>query len=122
MDKIMLVEDDPTMLDLLTTLFNLEGYEIVLVDQEIGVIESMRSYEPDLIIMDGHLRMAGMKETSGLELLGMIRSDPDLQDKKVLMVSGMDLRIESKEAGADDFIVKPFMIDELISKIKKIME
>ncbi len=120
--KIMLVDDNRTMLDLLTSLLNLEGYQVVYVSQEIGFFESVRFHEPDLIVMDVHLRMESSIEINGLDLLEKLRSDPTLKDTKIIMVSGRDMREKSKKAGADDFILKPFMPDELTRKIKTLME
>jgi DNA-binding response OmpR family regulator len=122
MSRIMLVEDDPTMLDLLSTLLKLEGFEVVFFDEGIGILDSIKERRPDLIVMDVHLRLGGGKEISGFDLLEKIRTDAVLKRTKVIMSSGMDLRFESKESRADDFILKPFMPEELIGKIKKLVE
>ena len=118
----MVVEDDKTMLDLLSALFALEGYQVVFVDQEIGLIDSMKYHKPDLVLMDVHLRQGIRNGLNGFDYLERIRSDQELQNKKIVMVSGMDFRLKSSMAGADDFIVKPFMPDELIGKIKNLLE
>lgn len=122
MNKILLVEDDPTMLDLLSTLFKLEGFQVAFINQDIGFIDSIKQQSPDLIVMDVHLRLGGGIEINGFDLVDEVRSDHILRDLKIIMVSGMDLRIQSNEHGADDFILKPFMPDELIGKIKKLLE
>ena len=63
--------------------------------------------------------MAGI---NGFDLLQRIKEEPGLEMVKVIMLSGTDLRIESRISGADEFIIKPFMPDELIQKIEKLME
>lgn len=120
--KIMLVEDDLIMLELLTTLLSLEGYDVVWVEREEGFFDILKESNPDLILMDVHLRFGSCGEINGFDLLKKYKMEPCLQKTKVIMISGMDLREKSKKAGADDFIIKPFMPDELIKKIKKLTE
>ena len=120
--KILLVEDDPTMLELLSTLFMLEGFEVATMLGEEAILESVVKNYPDVILMDVHLRLGGGKEVSGFDLLKLIRSEETTRDKKVVMYSGMDFRIKSREEGADGFILKPFMPDEMINKIKELLE
>lgn len=122
MKKILLVEDDPTMLELLSTLFMLEGFEVATMLGEEAILESVVRNSPDVILMDVHLRLGGGKEVSGFDLLKLIRSEETTRDKKIIMYSGMDFRIKSREEGADGFILKPFMPDELMKIIKELVE
>ena len=121
-NKILLVEDDLTMLNLLETLFSIEGYDVCSVDQDEDFFDSVKQNEPDLVIMDVHLRSGKGVEINGFDLLQRIKEEPGLEMVKVIMLSGTDLRIESRISGADEFIIKPFMPDELIQKIEKLME
>jgi len=121
-NKILLVEDDQTMLNLLETLFSLEGYEVYSVNQDEDYFDSVKQNEPDLVIMDVHLRKGKGVEISGFDLLRQLKEEPTLKDIKVIMLSGTDLRVESRMAGADEFIIKPFMPDELTRKIEILME
>ena len=68
---------------------------------------------PDLILMDVHLR-----HLNGIDVLESLRKEPELDGVKVLIASGVDMTGRSLQAGADGFILKPFMPDELIEKIK----
>ena len=67
MKKILLVEDDPTMLELLSTLFMLEGFEVTTMLGEETILESILRNDPDVIMMDVHLRLGGGKEVSGFD-------------------------------------------------------
>ena len=87
MQKVMLVEDNQTMFDLLNTLFVLEGYEVSSDIGEQDFLASVKQNEPDLIMLDVHLRVVGGVEVNGFELLRQIRSDEILKDIKVLMLS-----------------------------------
>jgi DNA-binding response OmpR family regulator len=118
MNKIMLVEDDATMLSLLQTLLQMEGFEVsqVCADELEEIVLEIRQENPALILIDVHLR-----QISGLEILKQIRQDDELRDIFVLMSSGMDVGHKCLQAGADGFILKPYMPDELIKKIREIM-
>ena len=115
--KVMVIEDDDTMSSLLDTLLQLEGYRVVQVKQERNleeIITTMRQEKPALVLMDVHLR-----QVNGFELLHHLRMDKDLLSTRVLMSSGADYSQHSQESGADGFIMKPYMPDELVEKIKK---
>jgi DNA-binding response OmpR family regulator len=122
MVKVMLVEDDPTMFQLLSTLFTLEGFEVASLGRDENILASVKKQEPDVILLDVHLRVGAGKEINGFELLSQIRSDDAIKDKKVIISSGIDFRIKSKEVGSDGFILKPFMPDELIDMIKSLVD
>ena len=116
MPKVALIEDDAVMLSLLQTLLEYEGYETVQMDGmgKVGdIVEILRQAMPDLILMDVHLR-----QVNGLDLLREIRKDPLLKPVRVLVSSGMELSSESSLEGADDFILKPYMPDDLVARIR----
>jgi len=120
MPKVMLIEDDKTMLTLLSTLLGMEGYQIVTLTTEQTVealLATLRREKPDAALVDVHLQQA-----SGLDLLACLRQDPELASIKILMSSGLDMSVESKKAGADDFILKPYMPDELIKCIRRALK
>jgi DNA-binding response OmpR family regulator len=114
----MLVEDDPTMFQLLNTLLALEGYQVYSSSGDGDILNSVLDHDPDVIMLDVHLRVAGGSEVDGFELLKGIRSDPVLKKKRVIMSSGIDFRMKSAEEGADGFLLKPYMPEELIKMIK----
>lgn len=111
----MLIEDDPNMLSLLQALLQIEGYSVSTVkDTNLNhIMDALHQEKPSLALIDVHLR-----DINGFDLLKSIRTDSELKDMRVLMSSGMDLSTECIKKGANDFILKPFMPDELISKIQ----
>jgi DNA-binding response OmpR family regulator len=115
--KLLLIEDDHTMLALLGTLLRFEGFEVIqpkYEDDSIhGVLKLIRQEKPALVLMDVHLRLY-----NGLDLLHQIRQEKELEGLRVIMSSGMDVHERCQEAGADDFILKPYMPDELIKRIR----
>ena len=114
MTKVMLVEDDASMMYLLKTLLTLEGYEVVTLDITEDVINKARADKPDVMLMDVHL--AGK---NGVDVLTDLRKKEDLKDVVVIMSSGMNMEYECKDAGANAFLLKPFMPDDLIALIKR---
>ena len=116
MTKVMLVEDDPTMINLLGTLLEMEGFEVVKLARFGSVLEDIKAEMPDIVLMDVHLN-----DADGLAFCAGIRGDAQIAKMKVIMSSGMDMRHESNQAGADDFLLKPYMPDELIAKINSFL-
>jgi DNA-binding response OmpR family regulator len=112
MKSIMIIEDDPTMIDLLCTLLEMEGFQPIKVQQFDSVLAEIKQHLPDVVVMDVHLH-----EQNGLKILEALRADRTLKPVRVIMSSGMDWQRESMQIGADDFIMKPFMPEELIEKI-----
>jgi DNA-binding response OmpR family regulator len=113
MPKLMLVEDDRTMLSLLTTLLEMQGYQIVTALGKEAVLQAARRERPDLVLMDVFLA-----EGDGVELLSALRGEDDLAQVKVIMTSGMDLEDRVREAGADGFLLKPYTPEQLIRMIE----
>jgi DNA-binding response OmpR family regulator len=113
--KVMLVEDDFTMRSLLKTLLQLEGFQVV-ADFEINpqaIVHKMIDEKPDVTLMDVHLRNA-----NGIDIIRSIRQHPELIQLKILMSSGEDVREACTKAGADGFLLKPYMPDDLIGWIR----
>ena len=116
MPSIMLVEDDSTMRSVLQTLLEIEGYTVTSDLGQGGaqsVVNAMRENQPDVVLLDVHLR-----QESGLDVLKIVRADPGLRRVRVVMTSGMDRKQECLTAGADAFLLKPYMPDELLTLIK----
>jgi len=118
MYKIMLIEDDATMIGLLKTLLGIEGYDVVAFDGSEDVLQAVRREKPDVIILDVNLKNFGIHDFSGFDLLKRMRADDEMNKIGVIMSSGLNYRLESKEAGADGFMMKPYMPDDLLELIK----
>ena len=115
MPKVMLIEDDDVMLSLLQTLLEYEGFQTAQLDGEgtvSEIISRVRREKPELLLLDVHLR-----QLNGLDLLRKLREDDELKSILVLVSSGMDLSAQSRMEGADDFILKPYMPDDLVGRI-----
>jgi CheY-like chemotaxis protein len=112
--KIMIAEDDPTMVGLLRTLLKMEGYEVLLLDASADVVAQVRSQQPDALLLDVHL-----SQRSGLDILDSLHASGGTAGTRVVMVSGLNLKEECLRHGADSFLLKPFMPDDLIQVLRK---
>jgi DNA-binding response OmpR family regulator len=117
--KVMLIEDDHTMMMLLTTLMRFEGFEIAVLknDESLDIVmDDIRQEMPDVILLDVHLG-----RINGLDLLSAIRQDDKTHRIGVIMSSGMDVNQRCTELGANAFILKPFMPEDLTQKIRQVI-
>lgn len=112
MAKILLVEDDVTMLSLLKTLLEIDGHQVIKYIAEDDLLEPIRQSQPDAILLDVHYR-----RINGLDIMRSIRQDPRLNGIRVIMTSGEDVAAECKAAGADAFLLKPFMPEDLTQRL-----
>ena len=113
MAKILLAEDDPTMISLLKTLLKMEGFDVVTLDVYSDVPGAVQREMPDTVLMDVHL--GGQ---NGLQILESIRENPDFAKIRIVMTSGLNVKDECIRRGASAFLLKPFMPDDLINVLK----
>ena len=113
MKTVIVVDDDKTFTGLLKTIFDLEGYNAVILADPHQVIETARQVSPHLILMDVHI---GRNDT--LDVLQELKSDEALKKVPVMMDSGMDHSSKCLAAGADAFLLKPFRPSELLEKVE----
>ena len=113
MSKILLAEDDATMISLLKTLLKMEGFEVVALDANSDVPAVVQREKPQALFMDVHL--GGQ---SGIAILEAIRKNKDLSDVRIVMTSGLNVKDECLNRGANAFLMKPFMPDDLLNLLR----
>jgi len=113
MPKVLIAEDDHTMVSLLQTLLRMEGFDVVALDVDVDVPDAVLREKPDVLLMDVHFG-----EQSGMEIVESIRRDPELSRLRMVMTSGLNVREECMKRGANDFLLKPFMPDDLINVLR----
>lgn len=114
MPKVLLADDDFTMVALLKTLLAMEGYQVeTLLDKNGDILENIRREAPDVLLLDVYLG-----NRNGLDIVRQVRADPGLQDLRIVMVSGIDKTEACLEAGADAFLLKPYMPEDLFAKLR----
>jgi CheY-like chemotaxis protein len=112
--KVLLADDDDTMLALLKTLLGLEGYQVAtLMDKAGDILDNIRQVKPDVLLIDIYLGAY-----NGMDIVRQIRQAPDLDHIKIIMASGVDKTEECLAAGADVFLLKPYMPNELFDILR----
>jgi signal transduction histidine kinase len=117
-DRILAVDDTPDNLILVETILESEGFEIDLVADGLSALQQIIESPPDLILLD--VMMPGI---DGYEVTRRIRSNPDLPYIPILLITAFTESsvVEGLDAGADDFIRKPFDTDELLARVRSLL-
>jgi DNA-binding response OmpR family regulator len=116
MKKIVLIEDDADLYALLKYNLEKEGLAVAGLQTGKGALELCRQTRPDLVLLDIML-----PDSDGLDICKGIRRDPDLASVPVIFLTARASetdRIVGLELGANDYVVKPFFVRELIARIK----
>src|ERR1700704_5835198 len=116
MKKILLIEDDADLFGLLKYNLEKEGFSLTGQQTGKGALELCRQVRPDLVLLDIML-----PDSDGLDICKAIRKDPDLAAPPVISLTARASetdRIVGLELGANDYVVKPFFVRELIARIK----
>src|SRR5207253_1242691 len=118
--RILLVDDNPENLTLLSALLDLRGYSVFTAGTAEAAHEMISRQHPDLVLLD-----VIMPGRSGYELCRELKENPATRLIPVVMITGLtdrDDRIRGKEAGADEFLTKPFFPEELFARVKSLLK
>src|SRR5947208_16564189 len=119
--KVLLVDDDTELVELMAKVLEEDGrFEVRVAGNGFDAGMMVKEYQPDLIVLDVML-----PDINGKEVCQRVRSDASLEDVRILCISGMiedDKIQELKLSGADDFLGKPFEIDNLIDQMCTLLE
>src|SRR5512142_1798955 len=116
MSKILVVDDEPSIVDVLSYNLTKAGHQPVPARNGEQALELARAERPDLVILD--LMLPGL---DGLEVCRRLRQSSDLP---VIMLTAKDEEIDrvvGLEVGADDYVVKPFSVRELMARVKSVL-
>lgn len=111
--KLLVVEDDPVTGALIQQTLQREGYTATLVDNGQTALEAFETEQPDLVVLD---RM--LPEMSGLEVCRKIRENSNVPIIILTQKSEIFEKVEGLDAGANDYLPKPFHIDEFLARIR----
>jgi two-component system response regulator MprA len=115
--RILVVDDDLAVCRSIDRALRLEGYEVVTVSSGAEAIDAMTSRSPDALVLDLQL-----PDLDGLAVCRRIRSVGN--DTPILMLTardGIDDRVQGLDAGADDYLVKPFALEELLARLRALL-
>lgn len=120
MPKIMVVDDNEEFTTLYKTYLNMAGYAAIAENVSSRVLDQARANQPDLFVLD-----LMMPEPDGFQLCRMLRADTEFQVTPIIIVTALndeDSRIVALGAGANDYLTKPFHIEDLKHRIQLLLE
>ncbi len=118
-DRILVVDDDPDILQFVEMNLDMEGFDTQTAESGKIALEVARERPPDLILLD-----VMMPELDGLTVLRRLRSSPATASIPVVLLTAKALaedRVRGLDLGADDYITKPFDIEELLARVKAVL-
>jgi DNA-binding response OmpR family regulator len=118
--KILIVDDEPSIIVALQFLMEQNGYETIVAFSGEEAMEAVARHRPDLILLDIMLPVV-----DGFEVCQRVRENPEWRDIRIVLVTalGSDINVtKGLDLGADAYITKPFANVELVAKVKELLE
>jgi len=117
--RLVVADDEPLILKLMQAALEKEGFEVRTACDGQEALEAIRAEPPDIAVVD-----LWMPRKDGFSVCRELKADPGLQHLPVVILSaagGVENRIQGLDSGADDFLTKPFSVEELIARIRMIL-
>ncbi len=115
-NRVLIIEDDPDISDYLFETLSLSGYDACQAYDGIEGLSKIEQFKPNLLLLD-----IMMPKLNGIEVCRRIRANSDLRSLRIIFITAknsLEEKLEGFEAGANDFIVKPFSSSELLARIE----
>jgi len=114
--RVLVVEDDPSVALMERTALQDEGYEVAIAEQGSEAIDLLESWKPDVVLLD-----RGLPDMEGNEVITRMRATSRVPIVVVTGRSAEDEVVSSLDLGADDYVVKPFKVTELMARVRAVM-
>ena len=111
--RVLVVEDDEDIAQVLQRMLRTEGYEVRVAGDGEAAVSDARAYVPDLVILD-----LGLPKLDGIDVARELRGRNDVPILVLTARDAVDSRVEGLDAGADDYLVKPFERQELLARLR----
>ena len=117
--KVLICDDDLLLLELMEFRLQTKGYDVIRAVDGAEALTKAAAESPDIIVLD-----AMMPKSDGFEVLGRIKGDPHTSDIPVIMLTarkGERDIVSALEKGAEDYLVKPFIPEELLARLSRLL-
>jgi DNA-binding response OmpR family regulator len=114
--RVLVVEDDEAISQVLQRSLRMEGYDVRIAADGMVALEQATSFLPDLVILD-----LGLPKLDGLEVTRTLRESDDVPILVLTARDAVESRVEGLDAGADDYLVKPFERQELLARLRALL-
>ena len=114
--RVLVVEDDEEIAQVLQRSLRLEGYEVRVAADGEAALDQSAAFNPDLVILD-----LGLPKLDGMEVARRLRSADDVPILMLTARDALEARVEGLDAGADDYLVKPFERQELLARLRALL-
>jgi len=118
--RILIVDDEPSIVISLQFLMTREGYEVALAGDGEAALQAIQDHPPDLVILD-----VMMPKLNGFDVCQRIRAEPRWQGVRVLMLTAKGREVEMARGlalGADAYVTKPFSTKDLVAEVKRLLQ
>ena len=114
--RVLVVEDDGDIADVLVRSLRLEGYDVRLATDGVIALDEAHAFLPDVVILD-----LGLPRMDGVDVAKQLRSDDDVPILMLTARDALEARVVGLDAGADDYLVKPFERQELLARMRALL-
>jgi two-component system, OmpR family, response regulator MprA len=114
--RVLVVEDDEEIAQVLQRSLRLEGYEVRIAGDGEAALEQSAAFNPDLVVLD-----LGLPRLDGIDVARRLRSADDVPILMLTARDALESRVEGLDAGADDYLVKPFERQELLARLRALL-
>jgi DNA-binding response OmpR family regulator len=114
--RVLVVEDDEEIAQTLQRSLRMEGYEVRIASDGVSALDDAHAFLPDLVVLD-----LGLPRLDGIDVAKTLRENDDVPILMLTARDALEARVEGLDAGADDYLVKPFERQELLARLRALL-
>jgi len=114
--RVLVVEDDEEIAQTLQRSLRMEGYEVRIASDGVSALDDAHAFLPDLVVLD-----LGLPRLDGIDVAKTLRENDDVPILMLTARDALEARVEGLDAGADDYLVKPFERQELLARMRALL-
>ncbi len=114
--RVLVVEDDEEIAQALQRSLRMEGYEVRIASDGVSALDDAHAFLPDLVVLD-----LGLPRLDGIDVAKTLRENDDVPILMLTARDALEARVEGLDAGADDYLVKPFERQELLARLRALL-